>query len=90
LLNYSFAKIYCMKQFIQAENLSKRWGDLMLFENISFTVTEGQKVALIARNGTGKSTLLDILQAKKPRMRESNVSNDIKTGYFEQIPRLNP
>jgi ABC transport system ATP-binding/permease protein len=80
-----------MKQFIQAENLSKRWGDLMLFENISFTVTEGQKVALIARNGAGKSTLLDIIAGKETQDDGLIiVSNDIKIGYFEQIPRLNP
>ncbi len=54
-----------MKPFLQAENLSKRWGELMLFENISFTVFEEQKVALIAKNGTGKSTLLDILAGKE-------------------------
>ena len=79
-----------MKQFIQAENLSKRWGDLMLFENISFTVNEGQKVALIARNGTGKSSLLDILAGKESQDAGTvTISNDIITGYFEQIPRLN-
>ncbi len=80
-----------MKPYIQVESLSKRWGDSMLFENISFTVTEGQKVALIARNGAGKSTLLDILAGKEKQDEGTvTVSNDIKTGYFEQIPWLNP
>lgn len=80
-----------MRPFIQAENLSKRWGELMLFENISFTVSEGQKVALIARNGTGKSTLLDLLAGKDtPDGGAITVTNDIKIGYFEQIPKLNP
>jgi len=80
-----------MKPFIQGENLSKRWGELMLFENISFTVFEGQKVALIAKNGTGKSTLLDILVGKEtPDSGKITVTNDIKIGYFEQIPKLNP
>jgi ATP-binding cassette subfamily F protein uup len=80
-----------MRPFIQAENLSKRWGELMLFENISFTVSEGQKVALIARNGAGKSTLLDLLAGKdSPEEGSVTVTNDIKIGYFEQIPRLNP
>lgn len=46
---------------LQAENISKRFGDLLLFENISFGISEGEKVALIAKNGTGKSTLLNIL-----------------------------
>ena len=80
-----------MKPFLQAENLSKRWGELMLFENISFTVFEEQKVALIAKNGTGKSTLLDILAGKEtPEAGKVTLTNDIEIGYFEQIPKLNP
>ncbi len=63
----------------------------MLFEDISFTVFEGQKVALIAKNGTGKSTLLDLLAGKEtPDSGTITVTNDIKIGYFEQIPKLNP
>jgi len=80
-----------MKPYLQAENLSKRWGELMLFENISFTLFEGQKVALIARNGTGKSTLLDLLAGKdSPDSGTITISNNIEMGYFEQIPRLDP
>jgi len=80
-----------MKPFLQGENLSKRWGELMLFEDISFTVFEGQKVAFIAKNGTGKSTLLDLLAGKEtPDSGIITVTNDIKIGYFEQIPKLNP
>jgi ABC transport system ATP-binding/permease protein len=80
-----------MKPFLQGENLSKRWGEIMLFENISFTVFEGQKVALIAKNGTGKSTLLDLLAGReKPDTGKITVTNDVKIGYFEQIPKLNP
>jgi len=80
-----------MRPFLQAENLSKRWGELMLFEDISFTVFEEQKVALIAKNGAGKSTLLDILAKKETA--ESGIitlTNDVKIGYFEQIPKLDP
>lgn len=80
-----------MKPFIQGENLSKRWGETMLFENISFTVFEGRKVALIAKNGAGKSTLLDLLAGKEtPDSGKITVTNDMKIGYFEQIPKLNP
>ena len=80
-----------MKPYLQAENLSKRWGELLLFENISFTIFEGQKVALIARNGTGKSTLLDLLAGKEtPESGLITLTNDVKLGYFEQIPNLNP
>ncbi len=63
----------------------------MLFENISFTIFEGQKVALIAKNGTGKSTLLDLLVGKdSPDSGTITLTNDIQIGYFEQIPKLNP
>nr|WP_319512315.1 ABC-F family ATP-binding cassette domain-containing protein [uncultured Draconibacterium sp.] len=80
-----------MKPYLQAENLSKRWGELMLFEDISFTVFEGAKVALIAKNGTGKSTLLNLLAGKdSPDEGIITLTNDVKVGYFEQIPDLNP
>ncbi len=80
-----------MKPFLQAENLSKRWGELMLFEDISFTIFEEKKVALIAKNGTGKSTLLDILAGKETaEAGKVTLTNDIEIGYFEQIPKLNP
>lgn len=80
-----------MKPYIQAENLSKRWGELMLFRNISFTVSEGQKVALVARNGTGKSTLLNILAGiDTPDEGIVTLTNGITIGYFEQIPCFEP
>ncbi|MFV0590904.1 MAG: ABC-F family ATP-binding cassette domain-containing protein [Draconibacterium sp.] len=80
-----------MKPYLQGENLSKRWGELLLFENISFTVFEGQKVALIAKNGTGKSTLLNLLAGKDtPDQGTITLTNDVRIGYFEQIPDLNP
>ncbi|HSH20449.1 MAG TPA: ABC-F family ATP-binding cassette domain-containing protein, partial [Draconibacterium sp.] len=79
-----------MRPFLQGENLSKRWGEIMLFEDISFTIFEGQKVALIAKNGTGKSTLLDLLAGKEnPDSGKITLTNDIVIGYFEQIPKLN-
>ncbi len=79
-----------MTPYIQAENLSKRIGDLLLFENISFTIFKDQKVALIAKNGTGKTTLLELLSARdSPTDGKITVTNDIKIGYFEQIPKLN-
>ncbi len=80
-----------MRPFLQVENLSKRWGEIILFENISFTIFEGRKVALIARNGAGKSTLLNLLADKdSPDSGIITITNDIETGYFEQIPKLNP
>mgnify|MGYP000570691195 CR=1 FL=1 len=47
--------------YLQIDNLTKSFGDLVLFENISFGIAEGQRVGLIAKNGTGKTTLLQIL-----------------------------
>lgn len=80
-----------MRPLLQGENLSKRFGESLLFENISLTIFEGQKVALIARNGTGKSTLLDILVGiEGADSGKVTLTNDISLGYFEQIPDLNP
>ena len=63
----------------------------MLFENISFTIFEGQKVALIARNGAGKSTLIDLLVFKdSPEIGKITLSNEVTMGYLEQMPKLNP
>ena len=50
-----------MRTFLQVDNLSRAYGDKVLFENISFTIAEGQKVALIARNGTGKTSILNTI-----------------------------
>ena len=80
-----------MTPYIQAENLSKRFGNLLLFENISFTVFEGQKVALIAKNGTGKTTLLTLLAGTdSPDSGKITLKNGLTVGYFEQSPELNP
>ena len=53
-----------MINYLQVENLTKSYGDLVLFDNISFTIGEGQRIALIGRNGSGKTTLLIILEGK--------------------------
>ncbi|MBN2773960.1 MAG: ABC-F family ATP-binding cassette domain-containing protein [Prolixibacteraceae bacterium] len=80
-----------MTPYLQAEKLSKRFGELLLFENISFTIFEGQKVALIARNGAGKTTLLNLLAGiDSPESGLITLKNDIRIGYFEQYPKLNP
>ncbi len=78
-----------MRPYIQAENISKHYGDQILFEQISFTVFEGEKVALIARNGAGKSTLLNLLTGRDtPDSGLITRTNDVKIGYFEQSPQL--
>jgi ATP-binding cassette subfamily F protein uup len=78
-----------MTPYLQAENLSKRFGDQLLFENISFTIFEHQKVALIARNGVGKTTLMEILAGNDtPESGQITKTGDIKIGYLKQIPDL--
>ncbi len=80
-----------MTPYLQAENLSKRYGDLLLFENISLTINKGQKVALIARNGAGKTSLFDLLAGKEvPDSGKITWTNDVTVGYLQQIPDLNP
>lgn len=80
-----------MISYLQVENLSKYWGESPLFDGISFSVSEGQKVALIAKNGAGKSTLMDIIAGlETPDSGKSTLSNDISIGYLRQNPDLNP
>jgi len=80
-----------MITYLQVENLSKYWGELALFDGISFSVIEGQKVAMIAKNGAGKSTLMDIIAGlETPDSGKSCLSNHISIGYLRQNPDLNP
>ena len=53
--------------YLDVQNLTKRFGAQVLFDNISFSIAEGQKVGLVARNGTGKSTLMSVLMDKEGR-----------------------
>ena len=76
---------------LDVQNVSKRFGDRELFANLSFSIAEGQKVGLIARNGTGKSTLLSILTGRESQDEGAIVyRNGIRTGYLEQEPVFNP
>ncbi|MDE7073631.1 MAG: ATP-binding cassette domain-containing protein, partial [Odoribacter sp.] len=80
-----------MISYLQVDNLSKRFGEQLLFENISFGVGKGQKVALIAKNGMGKSTLLRIIAGKDSAESGSVIfRNDISVGILEQDPALDP
>ena len=76
-----------MISFLQIDNLSKRFGNLVLYENITFGVAQGQKIGLIARNGTGKTTLLNIISGKEsPDEGKVVFRNDLRLGYLEQSP----
>jgi len=80
-----------MTPFLDVQNLTKSFGSLLLFDHISFSIGEGQKIGLIARNGTGKSTLLSILTGKEGYDEGDIVyRNGITTGYLEQSPHFNP
>ena len=80
-----------MISYLQVDNLSKRFGQQLLFEHISFGVGKGQKVALIAKNGMGKSTLLRIIAGKDSAETGTVIfRNDISIGILEQDPLLEP
>jgi len=76
-----------MVSFLQIDSLTKRFGSLLLYENISLGVAQGQKIGLIARNGAGKSTLLNIISGKENADEGKIVlRNDLRVGYLEQSP----
>ncbi len=80
-----------MIPYLQAEQISKRFGDYMLFEDISFTIFKDQKVALIAKNGAGKTTMMEILaENDSPDSGVITKTNGIKIGFLRQNPDLNP
>lgn len=77
--------------YLDVQNLTKSFGALLLFEDISFSIAEGQKVGLIAKNGTGKSTLLSILCGNEGYDTGSIIyKRDLKVGFLEQTPRFDP
>ncbi len=85
--------------YLSVENLTYHWGDICLFDDITFGISEGQKTALVARNGTGKTTLLNMLTAKLPNVRSDGklypdngkitFNESIRVGYLEQNPYFN-
>ena len=80
-----------MESYLDVQHLTKSFGEKVLFDDMSFSVSEGQKVGLVARNGTGKSTLLSILHGDEGYDAGQIVyRNDIRVGYLEQTPHFNP
>ena len=77
--------------YLDVQNLTKRFGAQVLFENISFSIAEGQKVGLVACNGTGKSTLMSVLMDKEGYESGSIIyRRDLKLGFLEQSPQFDP
>lgn len=77
--------------YLDVQNLTKRFGAQVLFDNISFSIAEGQKVGLVARNGTGKSTLMSVLMDKEGHESGDIIyRRDLEVGYLEQSPQFDP
>ncbi len=75
--------------YLDVQNLTKRFGAQVLFDGISFSISEGQKVGLVARNGTGKSTLMSVLMDKEGHESGDIIyRRDLKVGYLEQSPKF--
>ncbi len=86
-----FTFYLCSVNFIQALNISKAYGEKVLFENISISIAQGQKVALIARNGTGKTTLMNILAGlDEPDSGYCTYRSDLRISYLPQNPEFDP
>lgn len=80
-----------MANLLQVENLTKSFGVNSLFDDINFTINEGDKVGLIAKNGTGKSTLLSIIAGDDtPDDGKLIFKNDVTIGYLKQLPQFEP
>ena len=80
-----------MTPYVDVQSLTKSFGAHILFNNISFSIAEGQHVGLIAKNGTGKTTLLSILAGKESYESGSIIyKKDLRIGFLEQAPQFDP
>ena len=80
-----------MISYLQAENISKRYGDKLLFEGIDINISENQKIALVAKNGTGKTSLLNILAGTDtPDNGSLSSKRDLRIAYLPQQIDLDP
>jgi ATP-binding cassette subfamily F protein uup len=80
-------------QYLHLENITKSYGEKILFKNINLTISKGQRIALIAKNGTGKTTLLRVIAGREGIEGEQSkllLAKDIKTSFLMQTPDLNP
>ncbi len=77
--------------YVSVENIAKSYGERVLFEDLSFGINQGQKIGLVAKNGTGKTSLLNILSQKEPPDKgEINYRRNLKIGFLPQEPDLDP
>lgn len=80
-----------METYLQVDRIAKSYGDIHLFDGITFSIMKDQKVALIARNGTGKTTILRTISGEEsPDTGQIIYKNDLKVGYLHQEPQLQP
>lgn len=80
-----------MANILSIENLTKSYGDRILFSDLTLGVDEGEKIGIVAKNGTGKSTLLRILAGHEaPDSGTVTISRGIRVGYLEQLPDFRP
>lgn len=80
-----------MISYLQIENLTKSYGDRLLFADVTFGINQGDKIGLIAKNGTGKTTLLRIIAGEEqPDSGTITFRNDLRVGYIAQTPHLDP
>ncbi len=88
---HKITKMASQIPYLDVQNLTKRFGAEVLFDKISFSIAEGQKVGLVARNGTGKSTLMSVLMDKEGHESGDIIyRRDLKVGYLEQSPKFDP
>ena len=80
-----------MTPYLDIQNLTKSFGELLLFENLNMSIAEGQRVGLIAKNGTGKSTLLSIINGDEGYDGGDIIfRRDLRVGYLRQSPHYDP
>ncbi len=80
-----------MASYLQIENLTKSYGDRMLFDSVTFGVNQGDKIGIIAKNGTGKSTLMRIIAGQEsPDSGTGTFRTDLRVGFVEQTPEFTP
>ena len=75
--------------YLNLENVSKTYGDKVLFENLNLQIAKGQKMALVAKNGTGKSTLMRVImreEAAEGELAKVEIHRDVRVGFLNQNP----